>query len=71
MSSFLKFIVRNEMFLIILFISALAAIAGSQLRGAGNKKGAQAATQTQEITVPNEYIGCIIGKGGSKIAEIR
>jgi poly(rC)-binding protein 2/3/4 len=51
--------------------SALAAIAGSQLRGTGNKKGAQTATQTQEITVPNEYIGCIIGKGGSKIAEIR
>ena len=50
---------------------ALAAIAGSQLRGLGNKKGAQAPPQTQEITVPNEYIGCIIGKGGSKIAEIR
>lgn len=50
--------------------AALAAIASSQLRGAGNKKG-QTATQTQEITVPNEYIGCIIGKGGSKIAEIR
>jgi hypothetical protein len=23
------------------------------------------------MTVPNELIGCIIGKGGSKIAEIR
>jgi len=27
--------------------------------------------QTHEITVPNELIGCIIGKGGSKVAEIR
>ncbi|XKL62804.1 hypothetical protein PGB90_002637 [Kerria lacca] len=50
--------------------AALAAIASSQLRGSGNKK-VQTASQTQEITVPNEYIGCIIGKGGSKIAEIR
>ena len=23
------------------------------------------------MTVPNEIIGCVIGKGGSKIAEIR
>ncbi|XP_065213717.1 poly(rC)-binding protein 3-like isoform X1 [Planococcus citri] len=50
--------------------AALAAIASSQLRGSGNKK-VQSTPQTQEITVPNEYIGCIIGKGGSKIAEIR
>ena len=27
--------------------------------------------QTHEMTVPNELIGCIIGKGGSKVAEIR
>ena len=27
--------------------------------------------QTHEMTVPNEIIGCVIGKGGSKIAEIR
>lgn len=51
--------------------AALAAIAGSQLRGSGNKKPQTAVLQTQEMTVPNEYIGCIIGKGGSKIAEIR
>ncbi|KAK7602930.1 hypothetical protein V9T40_006904 [Parthenolecanium corni] len=50
--------------------ATLAAIASSQLRGSGNKK-TQTSSQTQEITVPNEYIGCIIGKGGSKIAEIR
>jgi len=29
------------------------------------------AQQTHEITVPNELIGCVIGKGGSKVAEIR
>lgn len=28
-------------------------------------------TQLQELTVPNELIGCVIGKGGTKIAEIR
>ena len=27
--------------------------------------------QSQEMAVPNELIGCIIGKGGTKIAEIR
>ncbi|XP_066980863.1 poly(rC)-binding protein 3 isoform X6 [Macrobrachium rosenbergii] len=48
--------------------SALAALAGSQLRSpAGSGPG----TQTHEMTVPNELIGCIIGKGGTKIAEIR
>lgn len=47
---------------------ALAALAGSQLRSpAGTGPG----QQTHEMTVPNELIGCIIGKGGTKIAEIR
>jgi heterogeneous nuclear rnp K-like protein len=27
--------------------------------------------QTQEIYIPNALVGCIIGKGGSKINEIR
>jgi len=27
--------------------------------------------QTHEMTIPNELIGCIIGKGGSKVSEIR
>ncbi|PIK45907.1 putative poly(rC)-binding protein 3, partial [Apostichopus japonicus] len=31
----------------------------------------QAAQTTQEITIPNTLIGCVIGKGGSKIQEIR
>ena len=43
---------------------ALAALAGHQNRP-------QSSQQTHEMTVPNELIGCIIGKGGSKIAEIR
>ncbi|XP_052122846.1 poly(rC)-binding protein 3 isoform X1 [Frankliniella occidentalis] len=66
--------------------AALAALAGSQLRSnhptrqqgganppaqAGNGAPPQTGTQTHEMTVPNELIGCIIGKGGTKIAEIR
>ena len=47
----------------ILFI-ALAALAGGGGRGTSTH-------QTHEMTVPNEIIGCVIGKGGSKIAEIR
>ncbi|XP_041971059.1 poly(rC)-binding protein 3 isoform X4 [Aricia agestis] len=53
-------------------LPALAALAGSQLR-TGNQARSQpaAAQQSHEMTVPNELIGCIIGKGGTKIAEIR
>ncbi|XP_042877939.1 poly(rC)-binding protein 3-like isoform X3 [Penaeus indicus] len=47
---------------------ALAALAGSQLR---TPAGSGPGSQTHEMTVPNELIGCIIGKGGTKIAEIR
>eukprot|EP00091_Calanus_sinicus_P013243 TRINITY_DN2943_c0_g1_i14.p2 TRINITY_DN2943_c0_g1~~TRINITY_DN2943_c0_g1_i14.p2 ORF type:complete len:202 (-),score=16.02 TRINITY_DN2943_c0_g1_i14:84-689(-) len=43
--------------------SALAMLAG-QVR-------APQSQQTHEMTIPNELIGCIIGKGGSKVAEIR
>ena len=50
------------------YFSALAALAGSQLR---TPAGTGPGTQTHEMTVPNELIGCIIGKGGTKIAEIR
>lgn len=42
---------------------ALAMLAG-QVR-------APQSQQTHEMTIPNELIGCIIGKGGSKVAEIR
>lgn len=51
---------------------ALAALAGSQLRTGNQNRGQQNTNQqTHEMTVPNELIGCIIGKGGTKIAEIR
>ena len=39
-------------------------------RDTGGGRGANT-HQTHEMTVPNEIIGCVIGKGGSKIAEIR
>ncbi|XP_044727800.1 poly(rC)-binding protein 3 isoform X3 [Chrysoperla carnea] len=52
--------------------AALAALAGSQLRtGNQNRNQQNSNQQTHEMTVPNELIGCIIGKGGTKIAEIR
>ncbi|XP_055621092.1 poly(rC)-binding protein 3 isoform X3 [Toxorhynchites rutilus septentrionalis] len=50
---------------------ALAALAGSQLRTNNNRNVAQVQSQSHEMTVPNDLIGCIIGKGGTKIAEIR
>ncbi|XP_033213473.1 poly(rC)-binding protein 3 isoform X3 [Belonocnema kinseyi] len=51
---------------------ALAALAGSQLRTSNtNRQQPAANNQTHEMTVPNELIGCIIGKAGTKIAEIR
>ena len=55
-----------------MFCAALAALAGSQLRTNNqNRPNTGAQTQTHEMTVPNELIGCIIGKAGTKIAEIR
>lgn len=51
--------------------TALAALAGSQLRSGGGGGQTGAPQQSQEMAVPNELIGCIIGKGGTKIAEIR
>ncbi|XP_017483460.1 PREDICTED: uncharacterized protein LOC108372306 isoform X2 [Rhagoletis zephyria] len=48
--------------------TALAALAGSQLRTANASRTQQ---QQHEMTVSNDLIGCIIGKGGTKIAEIR
>ena len=50
---------------LLLFFLALAAL------GTQQQSRPQANQQTHEMTVPNELIGCIIGKGGSKIAEIR
>ncbi|XP_040151717.1 poly(rC)-binding protein 3 isoform X3 [Anopheles arabiensis] len=51
--------------------TALAALAGSQLRTNNNRNVAPVQSQSHEMTVPNDLIGCIIGKGGTKIAEIR
>ncbi|XP_031618257.1 poly(rC)-binding protein 3 isoform X2 [Contarinia nasturtii] len=52
--------------------TALAALAGSQLRTSNqNRNQQQTNRQQHEMTVPNDLIGCIIGKGGTKIAEIR
>ncbi|KAF6205370.1 hypothetical protein GE061_019541 [Apolygus lucorum] len=53
--------------------AALAALAGSQLRNnqPNNRNQPSGGQQTHEMTVPNDLIGCIIGKGGTKIAEIR
>ncbi|XP_061377688.1 poly(rC)-binding protein 3 isoform X2 [Danaus plexippus] len=52
--------------------AALAALAGSQLRSSNTGRNQPATNQqSHEMTVPNELIGCIIGKGGTKIAEIR
>ncbi|CAH0559718.1 unnamed protein product [Brassicogethes aeneus] len=50
---------------------SLAALAGSQLRSSNSRSSQNTNQQTHEMTVPNELIGCIIGKGGTKIAEIR
>ncbi|VVC33893.1 K Homology domain,K Homology domain, type 1 [Cinara cedri] len=55
--------------------TALAALAGSQLRSNGSGPNISTRSgggqQTHEMSVPNDLIGCIIGKGGTKIAEIR
>lgn len=32
---------------------------------------ARSVVQTHEMTIPNDLIGCIIGRGGQKISEIR
>ncbi len=62
-----------------LYFSALAALTGAGAgvgqagagAGARNQNIVTSSHQTHEMTVPNEIIGCVIGKGGSKIAEIR
>lgn len=38
---------------------------------AGGSHGAPQQLQTQQIYIPNDLVGCIIGKGGAKINEIR
>jgi polyribonucleotide nucleotidyltransferase len=55
-------------------LAALAAghpAAAAAAAAAAHGRAQSSHQQTHEMTVPNELIGCIIGKGGSKIAEIR
>lgn len=46
---------------------ALAALASAHSSGSSVTSG----TTTHEMTVPNDQVGAVIGKGGTKIAEIR
>ena len=39
--------------------------------GRPNFVAAQQQTTSTEMIIPNELIGCIIGRGGAKINEIR
>jgi poly(rC)-binding protein 2/3/4 len=60
-------------------LAAIASIAGSQIRRhemrnreeRGIGAGIEGREATFAMSVPNELIGSVIGKGGSKIAEIR
>ena len=67
-------------------LAAIASLAGTQIRenrhrggmdrdhddrGHGGHGGDRGSTSTYEMSIANDMIGCIIGKGGSKIAEIR
>jgi len=52
-------------------LAALASIASVQMRGQDNYRRGGERDTTHEMTVTNEHIGSVIGKGGSKIAEIR
>ncbi|KAJ9478666.1 PAB1-binding protein 2 [Pseudozyma hubeiensis] len=44
---------------------------GAAPAGAGGAPQLPPGSQTQQIFIPNDLVGCIIGKGGSKINEIR
>ncbi|KAI7892687.1 uncharacterized protein EV154DRAFT_480176 [Mucor mucedo] len=44
---------------------------GMGMGGMASLSGMVAPSQAQQIFIPNEMVGCIIGKGGSKINEIR
>lgn len=47
-------------------------IIGGYMRAPSIQGGVmQHANQAHEISIPNDLIGCIIGRGGSKINEIR
>lgn len=44
---------------------------GAPAPGGGSPQQLPPGSQTQQIFIPNDLVGCIIGKGGSKINEIR
>jgi hypothetical protein len=52
-------------------LATLAAANSLGQPGAANAALATTATATTEMSIPNDLIGCIIGKGGAKINEIR
>lgn len=53
-------------------LAAIASIAGSQIRRHDRgERDDRDRESTYQMSVPNELIGSVIGKGGSKIAEIR
>ncbi|XP_022178724.1 poly(rC)-binding protein 3-like [Myzus persicae] len=56
-------------------VAALHALAGSQLRTTNHQNynggRVQTNTETISITVPNDLIGCIIGRKGSKITKMQ
>ena len=53
-------------------MAAIASIAGSQIRRRDRgEREDRDRESTYQMSVPNELIGSVIGKGGSKIAEIR
>ncbi|TRY68469.1 hypothetical protein TCAL_06845 [Tigriopus californicus] len=57
-------------------LAALATLAGSQIRDRRDSNSRSTGDHERggsqyDMSIPNDLIGCIIGKGGSKIAEIR
>jgi hypothetical protein len=62
------FDVETDVHILLCFTANLGTLTGFRTQDHGRGGGNQ---QTHEMTVPNELIGCIIGKGGSKISEIR
>jgi transcription antitermination factor NusA-like protein len=52
-------------------LATLAAANSLGQPGAANAALAATAAATTEMSIPNDLIGCIIGKGGAKINEIR
>lgn len=53
-----------------MYDAAIAAIAANNLQN-NSIRNTNVQQKTCEMTVSNDLIGCIIGKGGNKIAEIR